>query len=66
MVAVFSACMQAAAESGVKWEHDMRHNTADPAEIISQVCSRNHGYMLLMYNTSDHLYHFAKKGSGQT
>lgn len=26
-----------AADEGVKWEHDMRHNTADPANIVSQI-----------------------------
>ena len=29
--------MSVAADESIKWEHDMRHNTADTAEIVSQI-----------------------------
>ena len=29
--------LSVAANEGVKWEHDMRHNTADTADIVSQI-----------------------------
>ena len=29
--------LSVAADEGVKWEHDMRHNTADTANLVSQI-----------------------------